>query len=497
MLSLYNTIKRKKEIFKPQKGKTVKIYSCGPTVYDFAHIGNYRSYSAWDVLIRYLKFLGYETKVVKNITDVGHLTEDETDEGEDKMEKAARREKKKPLEIARFYTKFFLEEEKKLNILPPDFRPKASEEIEMIQKITKGLLSKKYAYETEDGVYFDVSKFKKYGKLSGNTPGKILSGARIEINPNKKHPADFALWKKRVGENKSHSLFWKSPWGDGFPGWHIECSAMAMHYLGKQIDIHTGGRDNIFPHHESEIAQSEAFTGQILSRFWLHTGLVDVDGKKMSKSLGNFYTLRQIEEKGFSPLLFRFWTLLAHYRNPIDFSFKALKEAEINWRRVCDFRDDVWREVLKQAKLKKIPLENNERKILLEGILKFHVEKDRIKKWEEKREKDLMKAMDEDLNTPKAIVSLQETLKQSRVLGYEISALLLLEKWDQVFAILPEFKQKKKETIPQSIKLLVEKRQKARLEKDFKISDKLRLELEKKGYEIIDKADGKCEIRQR
>jgi len=324
-MKFYNSLTRKKQTFRPLKNKTVTIYSCGPTVYDFAHIGNFSSYITWDLLVCYLKYRGFKTRVAKNITDVGHFTDEDEDRGIDKLEKAAKKEKKDPLEIAKFYTKAFIDTEKKLNILPPDFRPHATGEIKMMQKMIGELMKKGYAYEAKDGVYFDVSRFKKYGRLSGNTPDKIFAGARVKVNPNKKHPADFALWKKRVGKNKLHTLHWPSPWGDGFPGWHIECSAMALRHLGKTIDIHTGGQDNKFPHHESEIAQSETFTGKLFSRFWLHTGLMDINGKKMSKSLGNFYTLQSIIDKGFDPLAYRFWTLTAHYRSSTNFTWKALQ----------------------------------------------------------------------------------------------------------------------------------------------------------------------------
>lgn len=466
MLKLYNSLGRKKQTFKPINKKFVTIYSCGPTVYDYAHIGNFRSYVSWDILVRSLKYFGYKTRVVKNITDVGHFTDDNEDSGIDKFEKAAKREKKDPLEIAKFYTQVFIKEEKKLNILPPDFRPRATGEIGIMQKIIKALIRKNYAYDTFDGVYFDVLKFLNYGKLSGNTPRKILAGARVEVNPYKKHPADFALWKKRVWENKRHSLHWPSPWGDGFPGWHIECSAMALRYLGKTIDIHTGGQDNKFPHHESEIAQSEAFTGKPFSQFWLHTGLMDVNGKKMSKSLGNFYTLQNIIDKGFDPLAYRFWVLTAHYRSPLNFTWKGLEEASDNWEKIVNF----------YSTNKQINKDNS-----------YIIKKDR----------QFKKAIGDDLNTPKAIALLLQIVKDAHKDPEKApSAYYLIKKWDQVLGILSKKMPKKaKIIIPAKVKKLLAERQIARKAKDYKKADRLRKKIEKLGFEIIDGADRKIIIK--
>ncbi|MFH1182914.1 MAG: cysteine--tRNA ligase [Candidatus Moraniibacteriota bacterium] len=487
MLKLYNSLGRKKQVFKPINKNVVNIYSCGPTVYDYPHIGNYRSYIVWDLLKRFLEYSGYKTKVVKNITDVGHLTEEETESGEDKMEKAARREKKDPLEIAKFYTQVFVAEEKKLNILPPDFQPRATREIKMMQEIIKALVRKGFAYDSADGVYFNVAKFRGYGKLSGNTPRKILAGARVEINENKKHPADFALWKKRIGKNRRHSLYWPSPWGDGFPGWHIECSAMALRYLGKTIDIHTGGQDNKFPHHESEIAQSEAYTGKPLSRFWLHAGLMDVEGKKMAKSLGNFYTLQDIEKKGVHPLAYRFWTFTAHYRSPMNFSWKGLKEASDNWEKIVEFYSNYV-----------IPAKAGIQKKNSEFFLDPRVKpEDDNKKYLEKNDQQFTAALDDDLNTPKAIAMLLQAIKGAHKDPGKIpAAIYLIKKWDQVLGILPKKLPKKpKVTIPAKVKKLLADRQKARDNKDYKKSDVLRKRIEKIGYEVIDGIKGKSMVK--
>jgi cysteinyl-tRNA synthetase len=468
-MKLYNSLARKKQTFKPLKNKLVTIYSCGPTVYDFAHIGNFSSYISWDMLVRYLKYRGFKTKVAKNITDVGHFTRDDEDLGEDSIDKAARKQKKDPLEIAKFYTAAYIKGEKILNILPPDFRPRATGEIKMMQKIITALLKKGYAYDAKDGVYFDVSKFKKYGQLSGNTPNKILAGARVEINPNKKHPADFALWKKRIGVNRNHTLHWASPWGDGFPGWHIECSAMALRYLGKTIDIHAGGYDNKFPHHESEIAQSEAFTGQPFSRFWLHTGLMDVSGKKMSKSLGNFYTLQNIIDKGFDPLAYRFWTLTAHYRSSTNFTWKALQEASDNWKKIVEFiRDN-----------------------------KFVNKIDKI--YVDKKEKQFISALDDDLNTPKAVAVLLQVVKEAHRDRKKIpSVVFLIKKWDKILGILPKKPPKKeKVTIPTNVKKLLAARQLARTNKDYEKADSLRRQIEKLGYIMTDYPNNKSQVLEK
>lgn len=466
-MKLYNSLARKKQTFRPANKDAVNIYSCGPTVYDYAHIGNFRSYIAWDLLVRYLRYLGYKTRVVKNITDVGHFTDEDEDRGEDKLEKAAKRERKDPLAIAKFYTKEFIQEEKKLNILPPDFRPHATKEIEMMQNIIKTLIKKGYAYDAKDGVYFDVSKFKKYGRLSGNTPEKILSGARVGINPNKKNPADFALWKKRVGANRLHSLHWPSPWGEGFPGWHIECSAMALRYLGKIIDIHTGGKDNKFPHHESEIAQSETYTGKPFGRFWLHSALIDINGKKMSKSLGNFYTLSQIEKRGYSPLAYRFWVLTAHYRSPMNFTWKGLKEASVNWEKIIE----IVRDKKTTGKVDK--------------------------KYIAKEEKLFIESLNDDINTPKAIAILLQVVKDAHKNPDKISAAIyLIKKWDQILGILPKkLPKKSKIAIPLKVKKLIAEREIARITKDFKKADVIRQKIEKLGFEVIDTTDSKTIIK--
>lgn len=323
-MRLYNTLTRNKDEFRPIEGDTVKIYTCGPTVYQYAHIGNLRAYLFMDSLRRTLMFNGYKLKHVMNITDVGHLVSD-ADEGEDKMEKSAREQKRTPLEIAAYYTDIFMKDISRLNIDIPEVIAKATDNIdEMIDFVDK-LVDKGYGYETTDGIYFDIGKFEGYGKLSRMNFDKQQAGARVEINSEKRHPADFALWKKAEKERLQQ---WESPWGMGYPGWHIECSAMGLKYLGETFDIHTGGVDHIPIHHENEIAQSEALLDHKAVNFWLHSEFLLVDGGKMSKSLGNCYTLSDLEKRGYSPLCYRYFCLNAHYRSKLNFTFAGLDSAK-------------------------------------------------------------------------------------------------------------------------------------------------------------------------
>ncbi len=318
-LTVYNSLSRSKELFEPITPGRVNMYVCGPTVYDNPHIGHVKSYVSFDVVVRYLRFLGYKVRYVQNITDVGHLL----DSGEDRILRGAEREQLQPMELVERYTRAYFAAMDALNVLRPDISPHASghvpEQIELVQK----LLEKGMAYEVNGSVYFDVAKFPEYGKLSGRKVEEQMAGARLDVIEEKRHPADFALWKKAEPE---HIMQWNSPWGRGFPGWHIECSAMSMKYLGESIDIHGGGIENQFPHHECEIAQSEAATGKRFVKYWLHNNMVLVDGVKMSKSLGNFTTVEKALSK-FSGEQVRFFILQSHYRSPVDFSAAAITAA--------------------------------------------------------------------------------------------------------------------------------------------------------------------------
>ena len=323
-MKVYNTMTRKKEDFHSLEPGLVRIYSCGPTVYSYAHIGNMRTYIFMDELRRVLKWNGYKLMHVMNITDVGHLTSD-ADEGEDKMEKAARSQQKSPYEIAAYYADIFFRDIDRLHIDRPEITPKATDHIaEMIDFVQK-LCEKGYGYETSDGIYYDIGKFPAYGCLSGARLEEQQAGARVEVNDEKHHPADFALWKKAP---KEHIMQWESPWGMGYPGWHIECSTMGLKYLGEEFDIHTGGVDHIPIHHENEIAQTAGLFGHPAARIWMHSEFMMVNNGKMSKSLGNCYTLDDLQEKGYEPLVFRYFCLNGHYRNKLNFTFEGMDAAK-------------------------------------------------------------------------------------------------------------------------------------------------------------------------
>ena len=468
MLKIYNTLSRKKEIFRPIKKKEVKMYTCGLTVYNYGHLGNYRSFICADIIRRYLEYKGYKVKYVKNITDVGHFTEDDSVLGEDKMLLATKREKKSAKEIAQFYTKAFFEDEKKLKIKKADVFPRASQHIKEMIALIKILLKQDYAYKISDGIYFNVPKFKKYGKLSGNTLDKLKKGIRIEPNPEKKHPADFALWKfYKPGD----LMQWPSPWGKGFPGWHIECSAMAAKHLGESLDIKTGGEDNIFPHHEDEIAQSEAVNNKPFVKYWVHIRHLLVEGEKMSKSKGNFYTLRDLEKVGYTPRLFRSLVITSHYRSKLNFSFKCLTQMQRCLEKIDEFVN----------KLKK----KNEK-------LKAKNETFKISKFQ----KEFEKAMDDDFNTPKALAVVFNLTNQGNFL---ISKNLLtqteaknildfLKKVDQVFDFI--FWKESREEIPKIVLALVQEREKSREKKDWKRADDLRKKIKKLGYLADDTKNG-------
>jgi cysteinyl-tRNA synthetase len=329
MLNVYNTLSRKKEPFQPLHPPFVGMYVCGPTVYDDPHLGHAKSYIAFDVIVRFLEVLGYKVRYVQNVTDVGHLV-DNADSGEDKIQKRAQTEKLEPVEIAQKYEYRFFRDMDLLNCLRPDISCRASGHIIEMWELIQKLLDKKFAYESKGNVYFNVSRFPDYGKLSGKKVDELMEGVRVDIAEGKKRPEDFALWKKA---DPGHLMQWNSPWGPGYPGWHIECSVMSMKYLGQSIDIHGGGLDNQFPHHECEIAQSEAATGKPFVKYWLHNNMVTVDGKKMSKSLGNFITVSDLLKK-YRPMTVRFFILQGHYRSPQDFSDGALEAAQKGFDRL-------------------------------------------------------------------------------------------------------------------------------------------------------------------
>ncbi|RPI04193.1 MAG: cysteine--tRNA ligase [Ignavibacteriae bacterium] len=341
-LSIYNTLSRQKEEFKPIHEGHVGIYVCGPTVYSHSHIGHAKSYISFDIIVRYLRYLGNNVLYIQNITDVGHLTDD-ADEGEDKLIKQARIDRVHPMQIAESITRSYFDDMDKLGIERPDISPRASGHIIEQIEIIKKLLANGHAYEVNGSVYYNVQKFKNYGRLSGRVLEESVEGTRVETRSEKRHPADFALWKKA---ESGHIMRWPSPWSEGFPGWHIECSAMSMKYLGETFDIHGGGMDNQFPHHECEIAQSEAATGKPFVNYWVHNNLVTVNGKKMSKSLGNFVTLKDAFKK-YDPIVVRFFILQSHYRSTLDFSDEAVQAANTGFDKLMNTIRNLREELMK------------------------------------------------------------------------------------------------------------------------------------------------------
>lgn len=454
-MKLYNTLTRKKEEFAPLDGKTVRMYSCGPTVYNFAHIGNMRTYIFMDILRRTLRYEGYKVKGVMNITDVGHLLSD-ADEGEDKMEKAAKEQRKSPYEIADFYTKVFFDDLKKLNIGKPELTPKATEHIREMLDFVYTLCEKGYGYETSDGIYFDISKFPAYGQLSGINLEDQKAGARVEVNDEKRSPFDFAIWKKAP---KEHIMQWDSRWGKGYPGWHIECSAMSKKYLGEVFDIHTGGVDHIPIHHENEIAQSYGYSGKNPAKFWMHGEFMLVNNGKMSKKLGNTYLVSQLEEMGYSPMCFRYFCLNTHYRKKLNFTFEGMDGAKTAYARLCAL-------VAKHR----------------EG--ENDVSDEKLAAYRKEFEEDVT----DDLNVPGAMGVLWTMLKEPA--SRKIYALAL--EMDKVFGLkLDEAKAEEvKEEFPAEITAIANERAAARAAKAWGKSDELRAKLDELGYAVKDTKEG-------
>lgn len=456
MLKFYNTLTRRKEEFVPLDPKRVTMYSCGPTVYSYAHIGNMRTYVFMDLIRRALRFSGYKIKGVMNITDVGHLMAD-SDDGEDKMAKAAREEKKSPWEIAAFYSKIFFEDLSKLNIGSPEIIAKATDYIPDMIKYVQNLEAAGFGYETSDGIYFDISKFPRYGCLSGKSFEEQIAGARVEVNDEKRHPSDFALWKKA---EPLHIMQWQSPWGMGYPGWHIECSVMSQKFLGERFDIHSGGVDHIPIHHENEIAQNEALSGKQSVSYWLHGEFMLVDGGKMSKSLGNVYTLAELEKRGYAPLDFRFFCLNTHYRKKLNFTFEGLDAAKVARERL-----------LESLREHRDSTASTDPAVI------------------EKLRSDFRAAIEDDINAPLALGILFTAIKEPK--SKDIFALAL--EFDSVLGLsldkLPAARQTEIEA-PEEIAALIKLRAEAKAARDFKEADRLRAEIAAKGYTILDTKDG-------
>lgn len=473
-MKLFNTLTRKKEEFHPLKGKKVGLYSCGPTVYNYAHIGNLRTYIFVDTLKRSLAYLGYRVTHVMNITDVGHLTSD-ADIGEDKLLLASLKEKKSVWDVAAYYTKVFQETISALHIVPPSIWCKATDHIKEQIALIKTLEKKGYTYRISDGVYFDTARFKDYPKLARLHLADQRAGARVKENKEKRNPWDFALWKfsPPMERGAKREMEWESPWGVGFPGWHIECSAMSTKYLGQPFDIHTGGIDHIPIHHTNEIAQSEAAVGKKMAHVWMHAEFLVIDKKRMGKSAGNFITMQDVEERGFTPIDYRFFCYSAHYRQQLSFSWDALSQAHEGR---TNLENDI--RIINQAALQT----TRGRGHALIAELRYE--------FDEK----FRSALEDDLNIPKALATLFTFLKRVHTHSdiftagdyHAIQETLL--KWDTVLGF--GFDRIREREIPADISVLMSERREARMRKDWKKSDALRKEIEERGYRIEDTQDG-------
>ncbi|HFC11450.1 MAG TPA: cysteine--tRNA ligase [Anaerolineae bacterium] len=474
-LKIYNVLSRKKEEFKPVQEGKVNMYVCGPTVYDYPHIGHGKTYVAFDVVVRYLRYVGYDVLYVQNITDVGHIL----DTGEDRLIKKARQASSTPMQIAEKYTAIYLANMDALHVQRPDISPRASahipEQIEMIEK----LIANEHAYVSNGSVYFDVSSWPEYGKLSGRKVEDNEEGARLAINDEKHHPADFALWKRADPE---HILRWNSPWGVGFPGWHIECSAMSKKYLGETFDIHGGGIDNVFPHNECEIAQSEAaHDGASFANYWMLTGSLTLDGVKMSKSLGNTLTIENALQK-YRPESIRYFLLTSHYSNPIDFSDQALEAVDKGWKRIMAAVTEMRRRL---NSAESGPLDT----ATADGIAQAF--------------ETFVERMNDDFNTPSALATLQDVTHMTNTLlndGKTHSR----ETWEKIDTFYREVGSTVLGVIPDSaeasggnaaredglINLLIEIRANARQNKDWATSDRIRDTLKELGISLLDGAGG-------
>lgn len=450
-IKFYNSLSKKTEVFKPLNSGHATIYSCGPTVYDYAHIGNFRAFMLADELFRIMKFNGYDVKFIMNLTDVGHLTDD-ADEGDDKVENTAEREGKSAREISDFYIKHFLLDYEKLNLSRPQKFTRATDYIKEQIDLVVSLQKRGYTYKTSDGIYFDTSKFTNYGVLSGLTNDNTEREERIEGNTEKRNPSDFALWKFSP-QNKKRWQEWESPWGLGYPGWHIECSAMSMKELGATIDIHTGGEDHKMIHHPNEIAQSEGATGQQFVNYWLHNAFLQVDGGKMAKSLGNIYTITDVENKKVDPLALRYFYMSAHYRSPLNFTWGALQSADNALKKLYSvvegYRDTQNSTIDKQT---------------MEAFLA---------------------AINDDLNMPKALAVVWDMLKGNLDEGTKLITLL---KFDEVLGL--KIDRHIGLEIPKEINDLALTRKEYRKASIWDKADLLRRQIEAKGYIVEDVGEG-------
>lgn len=457
-MKIYNTLTKRQEEFIPNDERVVKMYTCGPTVYHFAHIGNLRTYIFEDVLEKGLSYLGYDVKRVMNITDVGHMTSD-ADEGEDKMSKGAKREGKSVYEIADYYTEAFFSDCKDLNIKRPEVIEKASNHIDAYIKMISKMLDDGYAYISNSNVYFDISKIDNYYMLSGKNPDDLMVGVRdgVEEDNAKRNPYDFGLWFTS-SKFENQDMKWDSPWGVGYPGWHIECSGIASEYLGEYIDIHCGGVDNIFPHHSNEIAQSEAYFGHKWCNYWVHGAHLNDKSGKMSKSKGEFLTLSLLKGKGYSPLTYRYFCLGSHYRNNLVFSYEAMDQAEVSYNKLKR----------KVASLSREP-------DLHEEKLDFYQNK-------------FKDAISNDLNTSSMLTLVYDVLKDDELSDF--TKLYLIEDFDRVLSLDLTVFEETEEVVDLEILEKIELRNEAKKNKDFALADKIRDELLEIGIRLIDSREG-------
>ncbi|HEV8682479.1 MAG TPA: cysteine--tRNA ligase [Actinomycetota bacterium] len=457
VMRLFNTLTRQVEEVRPLEDGVIRMYGCGPTVYRPVHIGNLRTFLLYDLVRRALEFEGYEVKQVVNITDVGHMTEEVGQEARDRMDIAVADEGLSPQEIAEKYTKAFLEDSAKIGVLPAREYPKATDHIGEMIELTERLLERGHAYSLDDGtVYYDVQSFPAYGSLSRNTLDKLQPGHRqLEADPRKKHHADFSLWKAAGG---GRVMKWQSPWGEGFPGWHIECSAMSMKYLGDQFDIHTGGVDLVFPHHEDEIAQSDGATGHQVIQLWVHGGHLLAEGQKMAKSTGNVWTIRDVEERGYDPLAFRFLCLQTRYRSMMDFRWDALEAADKTLTRIRQ-RMAGWSDA----------------------------PRDGLSPEAKEFDQRFRAAVSNDLDMPEAVKVLNEVVSSGLADGEKYA---LLTSWDQVLGLDLERLAREGFEVPAEVQGMLEQRDLARAAGDFARADAIRQELADQGWEVMDTADG-------
>lgn len=457
-----NTMGHALEEFQPIEPGVVRLYTCGPTVYNYAHIGNFRATIFADTLRRMLEYNGYEVRHARNITDVGHLTNETLGQGLDRIERTAAEQGTTPWDIARFYTDAFLADAEQLNLQPPTFMPRATEYIEPMIALARQLIETGHAYVSGGDVYFAVDTFPSYGALSGNAVDDLVAGARVEVGEGKRFPADFALWKA-AGADKL--MRWDSPWSEGVPGWHLECSAMAMNLLGEQIDIHTGGVDNVFPHHEDERAQSEGATGKTFARYWMHNAFLQLADEKMAKSKGNIYTIGDLINRGIHPLTYRYFNYQAHYRTPLTFSWEALEAAQTALVRL-------WEAV---AELVQTGEREEMGKVASGYQVRFH------------------EAINQDLDMPAAVAVLHELLGSPLPPGQKLTA---VENFDRVLGLkLAAMGQEFSRTTPAEQALLAERAQ-ARRDKNWARSDDLRAQLAASGLEVRDSAGGQRWVRK-